>query len=186
MPEVWAVLDCCINKFMYLPFPSFRRLELQPQLKKSEGHVRQLTSLAVEEFFPYIIRCFQAVFKPAAVSLVFGRSSLVADHSTDSTYSLDINLINEPLSEYLPEMVAIDQGVEVDIKSGIDEGVEKNELKKNNEDSLSRVSFEDSTENILRRISSSSFDDRTQRTSDILSSEQKLDSRIETREANVS
>ena len=165
---------------------SLCRLELQPQLKKNEGHVRHLISLAVAEFFPYIVRCFQAVFKPAAVSLVFGRSSLVADHSTDSTYSLDIDLINEPLSEYLPEMVAIDQGVEVDIKSGIDEDVGKNELKKSNGDSLSKVSIEDSTENILRNIGSSSFDDRTQRTTDILSTEQKLDNRIEARESNVS
>ena len=165
------------------------RLEVQPQLKKNEKSVQLLISLAVDEFYPYISRCFQAVFKPASVSLVFGRSSLVTDHPHDSAYSLDIDSINEPLSEFLPEKVAVDQGVEVDIKcSADDEEFGKNERTKqhHNENDKSKVTVQGSKEKLMKRISSDSYDETTQNASDLLNFERKQESLLSTHEPNIS
>ena len=104
-----------------------------------------LTRLAIEEFFPYINRCYQAVFKPSAVSLVFGRMSLALEQGSSSTEycTLNIDKILEPLAEYLPEKVAIDQGVEMDFKNNQREDVvkkvERSSREKNDSNSLEKI-----------------------------------------------
>ena len=162
---------------------------MQPQLKKNEKNVQLMISLAVDEFYPYINRCLQAVFKPASVSLVFGRPSLVADHPRDNTYSLDIDSINEPLFEFLPEKVAIDQGVEVDIRSGTDDeefGKSERTNQHHGESGKSKLPTQGSTDNFMNRISSSSYDKRTKTAPDLLNFEQKQENLLSTLEPNIS
>ena len=73
----------------------------------------------MEEFFPYIIRCFQAIFKPSAISVVYGRRNLASDsqHSSNDFSMIDILAIHERMSDYLPEKIAVDQGVEMEFKN---------------------------------------------------------------------
>ncbi|XP_065055744.1 conserved oligomeric Golgi complex subunit 8-like [Rhopilema esculentum] len=124
---------------------SWTRLETQSQIKKDGSNILVLTRLAIEEFFPYINRCYQAVFKPSAVALVFGRPSLALDQGSSSTEycTLNIDKILEPLAEYLPEKVAIDQGVEMDFKSNKREDfvkkVERSNRERNDSNSLGTI-----------------------------------------------
>ena len=143
-----------------------------------------MISLAVEEFYPYIIRCFQAVFKSSSVSLVFGRPSLASDNTT-SVYSLDIDRINEPLSEYLPEKIAVDQGVVVDMKSNFDDEISKAARTTHNDDEFSNVSIQGSTKDLLKTISSGSINEKTAKASEVLNLEQRLESQLNINETNV-
>ena len=161
---------------------------MQPQLKTKGEEVQHMITLTVEAMYPYVIRCFQAVFKPASVSLVFGRSSLFADRSIENTCSLDIESITEPLSEYLPEKVAIDQGVEVDIKGGIEEDFGKSGRTNhfNIDGDFANVPIQSSTETLMKSVSPSSYvDGLTQRTSDIFALEQNRENQFVKHEPNM-
>ena len=100
-------------------------------------------------------------------------------------YTLDIDRINEPLSEYLPEKIAVDQGVEVDMKSNFDDEISKAARTTHNDDDFSNVSIQGSTKDLLKTISSGSINEKTAKASEVLNLEQRLESQLNINETNV-
>lgn len=148
-----------------------------------------MISLAIEEFYPYIIRCFEAVFKPSSVTVVFGRPSLVSNYASHDTCSLDVDRITEPLSEYLPETLPVDQGVEIDITAKKDDKIEKND---SNIDKSGFVkdSINDSASKLIHNISNTSIGEVNQKqrleTSQVVDLEQKNEEALHIIESNIS
>lgn len=143
-------------------------MESQTPSEKDKKYIIFFTTFVVEEFFPYIIRCFHAVFKPSAISVVYGRRSLASDpqQSSNDLYMIDIEAIHGRLVDFLPEKIAVDQGVEMEFKNqGEEEEMIKDE-KINPLDGLAKDrTQEENPASILKSIGDMSLDELNQRKS---------------------
>eukprot|EP00112_Aurelia_sp_Birch-Aquarium-sp1_P013295 Seg2816.3 transcript_id=Seg2816.3/GoldUCD/mRNA.D3Y31 product="Conserved oligomeric Golgi complex subunit 8" protein_id=Seg2816.3/GoldUCD/D3Y31 len=147
---------------------SWARLESQTPSEKDKKYIIFFTTFVVEEFFPYIIRCFHAVFKPSAISVVYGRRSLASDpqQSSNDLYMIDIEAIHGRLVDFLPEKIAVDQGVEMEFKNQGEEEEMIKDGKINPLDGLAKErTQEENPASILKSIGDMSLDELNQRKS---------------------
>lgn len=93
------------------------RVELQSNEENVCKHVRRLVVLTLQDFLPFISRCLEAVFKPSALHIAFGRPGLMLDPLSSDSFLLDLDKIGAKLTEFLSDSTSMDQGVDMGFKS---------------------------------------------------------------------